>query len=102
MKWLTLIIPLLATPCWAQYVNNPAQSVQLGGSASHGGGGGVATSLTTYAYAALPVSCSANQIAYCSDCKSVADGVMASSQVIGSGNGAIVICKSGNLWYIAP
>lgn len=64
---------------------------------------GATGSIKTYTFATLPGTCTANQdIAICSDCKNVADGVTASSQAIGNGHGAILRCAASNIWDIAP
>jgi hypothetical protein len=66
------------------------------GNLSINGAGLLSEGSTTFA--SLPATCTPAQEIYCSDCKSVADGVNMASTCIGSGAGSIAVCKSGNTW----
>ncbi len=66
------------------------------------GGGSSASSLKTCSASPPPTPCVTNQTCYCALCKSVADGVTASSQATGGGNGATLICNGYDNWYVYP
>lgn len=95
---LVILVALLACSPLARAQQPAGGANSIGPSVQ----GGNSISLTSHTFATLPATCIAKEIAYCSDCKSVADGVTASSTAIGSGNGALVVCKSGNTWKVAP
>ena len=59
------------------YVNNSGTIVALANVVQVG----------NLSFASLPASCPAGQEYYCSDCKSVADGVTMASTCVGSGTG---------------
>jgi hypothetical protein len=66
------------------------------GNLSIGGAGllGEGTAL----FANLPAACTPGQEIYCSDCKSVADGITMGSTCTGGGSGSVALCKAGNAW----
>ncbi|HUY18525.1 MAG TPA: hypothetical protein VMV15_04800 [Candidatus Binataceae bacterium] len=66
------------------------------GNLSINGSGLLSEGITTLA--SLPATCNAGQEIYCSDCKSVADGVFMASTCAGNGSGSIAVCRSGNSW----
>ncbi|GEM_PF-3810543 len=49
-------------------------------------------------FASLPSTCTPGQEIYCSDCKSVADGVTMGSTCVGGGAGSTALCKAANAW----